>query len=302
MATALLEARRARRPLSVLAAYKNWQLDRRLPITIGELGRLAILNVRRAENIPVPVLGSGLPARCWRAVAFYFQAALIAIQILHNFVWKPMFTRTYAQFVCDQLKLESDTAKREPSAEEKPLLEARWFSFHRWLRGLGVEVRPLFGWPIWLAAAGLALLPPAILAALGALLFFGHYLWFAISLLFLALATILLPARFRKLPLDKRLNNIAKRVGSDGLLTPDLKTSLLGRLKESAWRAAGIDLGLVNNYQLKRRLWERFSGPDHSATPLVVSHDPSHTNLVVVASALQKLVSINRYRPATALL
>ncbi|MGH9694470.1 MAG: patatin-like phospholipase family protein, partial [Bryobacteraceae bacterium] len=99
------------KPAERAARYQFWQLTKignwiaGLPITIGELGRLAILKVRRAENIPVPMLGSGPLARFWRAATFYFQAALIAIQILHNFIWKPMFTRTYAQFVSEQLKL-----------------------------------------------------------------------------------------------------------------------------------------------------------------------------------------------------
>jgi predicted acylesterase/phospholipase RssA len=283
------------KPSERAARYQFWQLTKignwiaGLPITIGELGRLAILKVRRAENIPVPMLGSGPLARFWRAATFYFQAALIAIQILHNFIWKPMFTRTYAQFVSDQVKLESDPINREPSLEEKPLLKAHWFSLHRWLRTLGIDVRPLFGWPIWLVAVGIALLPPAILAALAALFIFGHYIGFAILLFLLALATVLLPSGFGKQSLDKRLKKIASRIGGDGLLTPDLKKSWLDRLKNSAWRAAGIDLGLVNNYQLKRRLWNRFATSDFTATPLVVSHDPSRTNLVVVASALQKI-------------
>ena len=275
------------KPAERAARYQYWQLTKigkwiaGLPLTIGELGRLAILKVRLDERIPAPVFGNTPLARFWRHITFYLQAFLIAVQILHNIVWKPLFTRTYAQWVYDEMCFSGQPAPREMSGDEELLLHTSG----KVLRYLRLACRPLFGWKIWGSACLLAASPVVLFA----LLIWQRSLWFTGALL-LAVAGLIVTAvmALRKKPLSSRLKEVAGRIDDDGLLQPETRKEALWH---SALQAAGIDPGLVSDYQLRRRLWERFRYDNPETSLEITPQNGCASNLLVVASVLQSMPS-----------
>lgn len=257
-----------------VSRYQFWLLTKlgswisKLTVSIGSIGRLAVLKVRRDEQIPVPFLGRGLAARAWRNVTFNLAFCAILFRLLGSIILHPQFTRTLNRFRYDDAIAEATTAQSIPG----------WPGF-----------RPLSGWAAWLFGLLLAAFATAIIAIFPLLLVFGHFQWAAAY--FVAVASLFAPQYNRTF--RARLKEIADRMQPDGRTAP-ARTRWYSRLFAAAQRNAGIELSLISNYQLKRRIWNRFQDANHPDKLRVRSSGKEETSIVIVAAVLQSLSSSNQ--------
>jgi predicted acylesterase/phospholipase RssA len=254
--------------------YHFWQLTKlghwlsRLTISIGAIGRLALLKVRRDERIQVRFLRRGLAAVAWRNATFNLTAFTIGLRLLANIILHPQFTRTPERFSYEDANALGATPECGPGV---------------------LGVRPLFGWGIWLLACAAGILLTLILALLVWLFHSRHLPAAIITLLVIAL---LFTPRYKK-GFRSKLKKIAGRIQPDGHTTPADPTRL-SRLLSSALRNAGIELNLISNYQFKRRVWNRFQDPKYPDKLLVRCGGNEEISVLIVAAVLQSLSSQNK--------
>ena len=179
---------------------------------------------------------------------------------------------TQAQFLFEEARLYGEEANL--SAEEHAMLNSQTAvkSF------LGLGIQPLFGWKLYGVAWLLMISPFVIAAAVLGLALTGHL---ALAALLVTVVGVLVFVLCRQKTLKQKLADVARSLENEEA-APN-QPSLLKRLTNSAWKAAGIELSLVNSYHLKRRLWDHF-GNDN-----VCCNGSTGTDVVIVAAALQSI-------------
>lgn len=266
------------------ARYQFWLLTKlgswmsHLTLSVGEIARLLVLKVRHDEGIPVPFLGRSGLAAIWRVATFAAAGYVIFLRVLGNVVLHPLFTRTREQFVYQDAQAAGRTPDDAPD---------------------GLGIRPLFGWATWLQACVLSIMlavffPLIIWLAIDR---FHRPAWASAAVLIVVLCVALhicAALEIKRKPFSKRLNQVRKRMNDNGQLQPPQPSALV-RLLAHAQDGAGIKLSLLNSYQLKRRLWNRFEDPKHCDRLLVKSNpEREQTSVVLVASMLQDAGSKNK--------
>lgn len=273
------------KPAERAARYQYWQMVKlgqffsALPVTIGEIGRLAIWKVRRDERIPVPVLGRSWAARLWRSGSYYFQMLVIGWQVAATLVLHPQASRTRARFIYDELRHDG-WSRDGLSAEEQEILNPKW----DWRLFIGFGIQPLFGWKIYGLALAATGLPVFVLALMGWLLGAGHLEIAGAVAAILCLAAAWL---CRNKSLKQKLAAVAR--GMEREEATDSDDGFATKLINSGLKAAAIELGFVNSYHLKRRLWEHFGRQGSQGCAEVCCDGSNGTDLMVVAAALQKI-------------
>ena len=272
------EEQRSRYHFWILTKLGNWIAG--LPITIGELGTLAVLKVRHDERVPLPLLGGGAVSRAWRLSLYILQCVRVASQVAASIIFRPMFTRTYERFESDE---------KEARGGGKSLTFP--------------GIRPLFGWYVWLVTSLVAVIAFAyfaIIVATAGRAAFDFYsgglraaslaALSAIALMLVASAFLL--RLFRRPSFQDELNATAARMDpNDGSLSP-AKHTTFDKFLDSLMKSCCINLHIIHNYQMKRRIWNRFSTASEPV-PKIRCDEQTGTNLVIVASALQPLAGMN---------
>ena len=233
---------------------------------------LEVLRARYDQGLQLP--GTGRPTRFLRGLLFWLQLGLIVCQVLPVVVFKPSFTRTWRRFSADE---EHTQGKRASPGFP--------------------GFRPLFGGTLWVVAGLLLAVLAVTLVVVPLLSLWGFVanrpyaaaaLWF--DLLFVAASGIVAALYLRPKSFEKKLSEMADSLGDDG--TPSVaKKTAMERLLAVTYEACCIDLHIISNYQLKRRIWNRFTAPGQPEPSVRCDDQQTKTNLVIVAAALQPLFS-----------
>jgi len=280
-----------------LTKIGNWIAE--LPVTIGDIGEALILKVRRDEAIPVPLLRMSVLARLFRSSTYYLKLISVGARILHVAVWHPTFTRKFERFVYQDLKRQISGPNGRLDAKQQVALDEALEAAHVTSDTGWPGIQPLFGWRLWATAAALYFGVIAFSVVEFTLLLAGNWLWSGAWLGAAGLLTAYLLPDKNDSTMETRLRKAAARLLESKKISPFQMSPVAAEgnaalLKASAMKAASIDLSLISNYPLKRRLYERFRDPGKPGRLIVNSNQEAGTQLVIVAAVLQELPDVNQ--------